>query len=95
MPQTYLENALHYSAVGNSQMYAASYLRKFLMGYCEEDEKSQLLFSTKSLLIDPSLFFDVVVAMCEGLEKLESQESGYEAVFEKSKYWEYIKTNEE
>ena len=86
MPQTYLENALHYNAVGNSQIYAASFLRKFLLGYCEKDEKSQLYFSSKSLIIEPSLFYDVVVAMCEGLSKLEKLESGNEtAVFEKSK----------
>ena len=89
MPQTYLENALNYNAVGNSQIYAASFLRKFLLGYCEEDEKSQLFFSSKSLIVEPSLFYDVVVAMCEGLEKLELQEAGCEAVFEKSKYWKF------
>ena len=86
MPQTYLEHALHYCAVGSSQMYAASYLRKLLIGYTEEDSKSQLYFSSKSLKIEPSLFFDVVVAMCEGLGKLEALEFGKESVvFEKSK----------
>ena len=86
MPNTYLENSLHYASVGSSQMYGASYLRKLLLGYCDEDEKSQLFFGVKSLKIDPSLFYDVVVAMCEGLSKLEQLESGNEtAVFEKSK----------
>ena len=88
MPQlTDLENALHYTPVGHSQIYAASYLRKILLGYCDEDEKSQLVFSNKSLKIDPSLYFDVVVAMCQGLIKLQSMESGKQnVVFEKSKY---------
>ena len=87
MPQTYLENSLYYNSIGASQAFCGSYLRKIIYGYCEEDTKSQLFFGPKSIKIDPSLYYETVVAMCEGLDKLELLESGRENVkLENSKY---------
>ena len=73
-------------------MFCSSFLRKLVFGYCDEDSKSQLYYSPKSLKIEQQLFFDTVEAMCEGLVKLEDLEAGNaDVVYEKSKHKFYLK----
>ena len=87
MGKIYLDNALHYDSIGNSQQYSAAFLHKILLGRCESDIKSQLYFSEKTLKFQPSEFFDVITALCEGFEQLERAEGRNEDIeFEKSKY---------
>ena len=85
MAKIYLDNAIHYDAIGSSEIYAASFLHKIIFGRCSDDLKSQLYFSEKVLKFQPSEFVDVVTAMCDGLEQLELLEGGKDDVeFEQS-----------
>ena len=85
----YLDDALHYDAIGNSNIFAAACLHKIIFGRCEDDMKSQLVFSEKALKIQPSEFVEVTSSFCEGREKLELVEEGKfseeEVDFERSK----------
>ena len=84
MPEKYLDNALVYNTIGSLQIYAAAFLHKMILGRCEEDNKSQLYFTDKSIIIEPKDFFEITVAFCEGLEKLTELETAKnEVAFEK------------
>ena len=85
MAKTYLENAIHYDAIGSSEIYAASFLHKIVFGHCSDDLKSQLYFSEKVLKFQPSEFVNVFTAMCNGLDQLQLLEEGKDDVeFEQS-----------
>ena len=84
MPKIFLDTSLHYDAIGNSQVYAAAFLHKIVLGRCTEDLRSQLYFSEKTLRFQSSEFNDVIAGLCEGLGKLEEIEAGNEDIeFEK------------
>ena len=86
MPERYLDNALSYATIGNSQTYAAAFLHKLVFGRCEEDKQSQLYFTYKSIIFEPKEFFDITLALCAGKDKLLELEDGiHDLSFEKGK----------
>ena len=86
MPEKYLDNALSYTTMGNSQVYAAAFLHKLVFGRCEEDKQSQLYFTDKSIIIEPKDFFDITLALCAGKDKLlELENGGHDVSFEKGR----------
>ena len=70
MPKIYLDNSLHYNSICSSQIYAAAFLHKLILGRCEDDMKSQLFFNDKALKIHPSEFLEVTHSLCQGYEIL-------------------------
>ena len=84
MPEKYLDNALIYTTIGSSQVYAAAFLHKLIFGRVEEDNKSQLYFTDKAIIIEPQDFLDITTTLCAGKDKLLDLEEGDKDVsFEK------------
>ena len=66
--------------IGSSQIYAAAFLHKLILGRCEDDMKSQLFFNDKALKIHPSEFLEVTHSLCQGYEILNKADSEQENV---------------
>ena len=97
MPEKYLDNALVHTQMGKSQIYAAAFLHRLIFGRTEEDNKSQLYLTSKSIVCDPQEFFDLTVALCEGKDKLNELEQGnsdvtYEKVLKMSGLYKLMAT---